>query len=319
MLRPQLRLGSLHMQKRTFVSSPTDVITVLTSGLEALHSTTPLTWWMIIPMATITFRTMFTLPIAIIQRRRTQRQAQLTPLVQAMGPILRLKLAQRATSAKALESQQQSPEAKMIGGQAAGLSYEQIMVLSSKERRRRQKKLYKDHNCQMWKNLILPGVQIPLWIAMSATFRDLTGWTDITSNPMDPALTTEGFLWVSDLTLSDPLAILPIVLGTLALTNVEWNAKTYSLQNTHVRRSLRITPLESILNISRFGTVFLMAIATQAPSGLALYWISSNAFSLTQNMVLDRYIPMRYQEQERWSGREAPEGSRPLASRPERE
>jgi inner membrane protein COX18 len=224
-----------------------------------------------------------------------------------MGPILRLKLAQRATTARTTEAKNTSPEG-IIKGQASGLTYEQIMVLSSKERRKRQKELFREHGCQMWKNFTLPVVQIPLWIAMSATIRDLTGWNDIGSSPMDSSLTTEGFLWVTDLTTSDPISILPIVLGTLALTNVEWNAKTYALQDTHVRRSLRITPLDSILNLSRFGTVFLMAIATQAPVGLVEYWITSNTFSLIQNMILDKYLPLRYSSDERFKGKEVKDG-----------
>lgn len=266
-------------------------------------------------MATVTFRSLCTLPLAILQRRRTQKQASLRPIVQALGPVLRLKLAQRATEARAKEAQNLTKEAQMIKGQASTLNYEQIMLLSSKERRRRQKALFKEHGCQMWKNFILPVVQIPLWLMMSGSIRDLTGWSDISSQPLDQSLTTEGFLWVTDLTMSDPFSLLPIVLGTLALTNVEWNAKTYALQDIHVRRSLRVTPLDSVLNLSRLGTVFLMAIATQAPVGLVEYWICSNAFSLVQNMVLDKYLPVRYQLDSRWGGKAATEDSVTLAKR----
>lgn len=301
--RPLRTLRPLH--RRTFISSPSDLITTCTAMMQAVHATTSIPWFVLIPMTTVVFRTVFTLPLAILQRRRTQKQASLRPIVQSMGPILRLKLAQRAQTAKASESKNLSSEGQMIKGQAAGLTYEQIMLLSSKERRKRQKQLFKDHGCEMYKNFLLPMVQIPIWIAMSATIRDLTGWSDIGSNPMDYSLTTEGFAWITDLTVNDPLSVMPIVLGTLALINVEWNAKTMSLQNTHVRRSSRITPLDSILNLSRFGTVFLMAIATQAPVGLVEYWISSNTFSLLQNIVLDKYLPVRYQSEERWTSKEA--------------
>ncbi|KAH3684831.1 hypothetical protein WICPIJ_004184 [Wickerhamomyces pijperi] len=276
--------------KRTFV---TETLSVLTSSVQSVHAFTGLPWWAVIPLTTITLRSLWTLPLAIFQRQRIQKQSSLRPIVNAMGPILRLKLAAKAQASREKESQRGNSGG--LKGAAATLNYEQIMLLSAKERRNRQKELFKAHGCQAYKNFILPAFQIPLWVALSATFRELSGSfdTSVTSN-MDLSLTDQGALWFTDLTLADPLHILPVVLGGLVLTNVEWNFKTFQLQSFGVKRSQRITMIDSMINISRLSVVFFMAVASQAPSALVLYWISSNVFSIIQNIFLDAYFPTRY-------------------------
>lgn len=309
------------VSKRTFIS-PVEIIDYMTVTLQTFHTASGLPWWAVIPLTTIAFRSLWTLPLAILQRKRTQKQAELRPIVNAMGPVLRLKLAARAQAAQLADRQLNSQGGTQAllnnasPSKASSLSYEQIMLLSVKERRERQKKLFKEHNCQMYKNLILPAFQIPLWVAMSFTFRNLSGWTDITSKPLDPSLIHEGALWFSDLTLMDPIGIMPIALGTLALTNVEWNYKTMEIQNfSSAKRSLRPTAFDSLMNISRIGIVFLMVVCTQAPAALGLFWISSNAFSTVQNMVLDYYLPVRYSPQSRFRHKKATKDATPLFTR----
>ncbi|KAH3680465.1 hypothetical protein WICMUC_000305 [Wickerhamomyces mucosus] len=264
--------------------------------MQTIHIYSGLPWWALIPFTTVSLRLLWTLPLAIMQRKRVQKQSELRPIINAMGPILRLKLAAKAQSSKARELNAIDGGVK---SQAASLTYEQIMLLSAKERRSRQKQLFRENNCQVYKNFFLPALQVPLWVAMSATFRDLSGWNDLSGQKLDTTLTNEGLWWFSDLTVADPLSIMPIVLGFLALTNIEWNFKTFQLQNTSIKRSKRITAFDSMINISRLSTTFLMAIATQAPAALALYWISSNAFSTIQNIFLDYYLPIKYTPQDR--------------------
>ncbi|CAM9019704.1 unnamed protein product [Wickerhamomyces anomalus] len=308
--------------KRTFISSPMEVIDYLTATLQTIHTVSGIPWWALIPLTTIAFRSCWTLPIAILQRKRTQKQNELRPIINAMGPVLRLKLASKAQAA-----QVSNQKLNQVGGvdalmnnaapsAASSLNYEQIMLLSVKERRERQKKLFKQHNCQLYKNFLLPAFQIPLWVAMSFTFRNLSGWTDITSKPLDSSLIHEGIFWFQDLTVMDPLGIMPVALGVLALTNVEWNYKTMELQNfSSAKRSLRPTAFDAVMNISRISIVFLMAVCTQAPAALGLYWISSNAFSSVQNMLLDYYLPVRYSPRSRFSYKKASKDATPLFTR----
>lgn len=288
---------SIGQSRRSFV---TETISVLTSSIQSIHSVTGLPWWAVIPLTTITLRSLWTLPLAIIQRQRIQKQSELRPIVSAMGPILRLKLAAKAKTARAQEGANINTGG--ISGAASSLTYEQIMLLASKERRNRQKELFKAHGCQAYKNFLLPAFQVPLWIAMSTTFRELSGWNDTSSSSnADPSLMNEGVFWFTDLTTPDPLLILPVALGALVLTNIEWNFKTFQLQSFGIKRSQRITIFDSMINISRLSVIFFMTIATQAPTALLLYWISSNVFSVIQNIFLDVYFPTRYSPNSRSS------------------
>lgn len=292
------------IHKRTYIS-PGEVVDFLTTSLQSIHAATSIPWWALIPLSTIAFRTVWTLPFAILQRKRLQKQSNLRPIVSAMGPILRLKLASNAQKRQqeALQQAEKSPQYKQFEStrsSATSLSFEQIMLLSIKEQRKRQKQLFKDNNCQLYKNFLLPAFQIPLWIAMSFSIRNLTGWkgwSDInsTSTILDKSLYTEGTLWFQDLSLADPYGVLPIMVGTFSLINIEYNNRILQLQNEFKsKKSLRPTVMDSIVTISRIAIVFLMTVATQAPAAISLYWISSNGFSMAQNMILDYFIPIRY-------------------------
>lgn len=63
--------------------------------------------------------------------------------------------------------------------------------------------MYRSAGVQLWR-LAVPMLQIPLGFG---TFRLMRGMADL---PV-PGLDTQGLLWLQDLTLSDPLFILPIV------------------------------------------------------------------------------------------------------------
>lgn len=170
------------------------------------------------------------------------------------------------------------------------------MVLSTKETRKRQKKLFRDHGVQLYKNLFLPAAQIPLWVCMSLTFRNLSGWStwdSLANKPLDASLYHEGILWFSDLTAADPVHMFPLAVGIVALINVEWTFKTFSLMRT-ARKTLRPTITDSMANVSRMAVVFLMAISLHAPAALTLYWLSSQVFSLVQNVFLDLFLPISF-------------------------
>ncbi|KAI0462860.1 hypothetical protein LJB42_003663 [Komagataella kurtzmanii] len=271
-----------------------------TTNLQLIHQYSGLPWWALIPITTFTLRSLFTLPIAVLQRKRLQKQSVLRPLVTAMGPLLRLKLAQQASISQKLQRE----SIDFFPTEATKLNYEKIMILAAKESRKRQKKLFRDHGVQIWKNAILPVFQVPLWVTLSWTFRNLTGWHSFEqgNKPLDSSLIHEGFFWLHDLTVPDPYMILPVVLGSVALINLEWNNKTLEMRSSSAQGkkvSLRPTMMDAIMNLSRFSIAFLMVISTQAPVGLSLYWISSNLYSLGQNMILDKYLPISYTPNER--------------------
>lgn len=299
--RQSPRLGFNKPSTRCYSIDPSLVVSTLTESFQQLHAYVDLPWYALIPLTTFGLRAVWTFPLAVMQRLRIQKQNSLRPIVSATGPAVRLNLAKKALSAvktkDAAISSVLSPVKKM--------RYEEIMVLSTKEVRRRQKKLFKAHDVQLYKNFLLPLAQIPLWVCMSMTFRDLSGWSSldaVANKPLDPTLYNEGALWFADLTTLDPFHIFPMAVGIIALVNVEWTFKTFDLMKTSTRRKLfRPTITDSLANVSRMAVVFLMAVSLHAPSALTLYWLSSQLFSLLQNIFLDLMLPISFTPKTRLS------------------
>lgn len=280
--------------KRGLSADPALIVNTLTQTLQHVHAASGLPWWALIPITTFTLRAAWTFPLAVMQRVRIQKQNLLRPIVAATGPVLRLNLAKKALRASTADA---SSVAAMVLP-LKKMRYEEIMVLSTKETRRRQKRLFKAHGVQLYKNFLLPAAQVPLWVCMSLTFRDLSGWSSwdsVANKPLDASLYHEGLAWFGDLTTADPYHVFPIAVGVIALVNVEWTFKTFDMMKAAARRTVfRPSITDSLANVSRMAVVFLMAISLHAPSALTLYWFSSQLFSLLQNVLLDVLLPISF-------------------------
>lgn len=210
----------------------------------------------------------------------------------AMTPIIRARLAQ-------------SEAARDGGGGGTPLSYEQITVLSAKERRRQRVELFKRHGCQAWKSIVLvPAVQMPLWVSLSFVFRAMCGWSVISGIPVEPAWKLEqaaSFLWFQDLVQCDPYGVLPLLIGGISLANVEWN--TVNMMNAQLRSGSGSSAATAtttsgpsvpriVSNLSRVGVLFFMTASFQAPAAVCLYWLTSSGFSLLQNVAFDYFLPL---------------------------
>lgn len=271
------------------------LIQLSTESIQQLHTMSGLPWYIFIPLTTFTLRSCITLPLAVWNRKRLQKQNRLRPLINSTRPVVRFRLALQQ------QLQQQRTASPTILPKE-NLDYDKVMILSTKEVRRRQKKLFQKEGIQIWKNFVLPLTQVPLWVTMSMTFRNLTGWrTELipgSSKVIDQTLSLEGIpSLIPDLTVPDPYHVMPLLLGLLALSNVEWNNKTIQLMdltNKGKKLSFRPTIFDSMINISRYSTIFLIAMSIQAPAALSLYWVSSNLFSLLQNILMDKLLPLNY-------------------------
>ncbi|KAK6456963.1 60Kd inner membrane protein-domain-containing protein [Scheffersomyces xylosifermentans] len=305
-------------QVRSYSIDPHIIVSSMTETLQAIHAYSGIPWWLLIPVTTFTLRSVWTLPLAVLQRKRVQKQSALRPIVGAMNPVLKLNLAKKVQAAKrqaekalkrANEGETKDPEAYVpLQSPLAAMKYEEILVLATKETRKRQKELFKKNNVQLWKNMILPAFQVPLWVCMSMTMRDLSGWTSwdsLSNKPLDPDLYSQGILWFQDLTSFDSLHVFPILLGVTALCNVEWTFKTLELSRLTVRRKLRPTLTDAISNLSRMTVVFMMAISLNAPVALTLYWLSSQVYSLVQNIIMDLSIPISFTPRRRFTYKES--------------
>lgn len=288
----------IHIPRRSFSLEPATIVESLTNSLQYIHTSSGIPWWALIPVTTFALRGFWTFPLAVLQRLCIQKQAALRPIITATAPVLRLNLAKKVLEAASRTAYGEVPTVTRVLLPLNQMRYEEIMVLAAKEVRRRQKKLFREHGVQIYKTIFLPAAQVPLWVCMSITFRNLSGWStwDVLSNKaLDPSLYSEGALWFSDLTAFDQFHIFPLALGAVALVNAEWTFKTLDLMKQHPpKRVIRTTFTDSLANLSRMSIVFLMAISLHAPTALTLYWLSSQVFSLIQNVFLDLVLPASF-------------------------
>lgn len=273
MRRTTLRLLHKPLQRSHF--STVDIIRPVETALNTLHDFSGLPWWAVIPLVTLALRSTVTLPIAINTRLRAQKQHELRPLISALGPILRAKLAFNANKAE------------------TALTAPQIEMLAMKERRKRRVKLYKEHGCEMWKSLFIgPLVQLPIWITMSMAVRAMCGWTVVKGIPVVQSMSTEGALWFPDLLMMDYTGVLPAAVGIITLLNVELTTKAQAQAMGSAGGEGPKLP-KMMANFARVGAIGLFSIAAQTPTAVCLYWISSSGFSLVQNVLLNKYLPLR--------------------------
>lgn len=269
--------------------------------LVTLHDASSLPWMVLIPLTTIGLRTCFTLPLSIWQRQRIVKQQELRKIVQAVPPVTKLRLA-AATNAASRHPDEITSSGSVVKEEQAKpqkLTPEQITLLALKETRKRQKRLFRKYDVQMWKNVLLPLVQIPLWVTVSMGLRNLTEKRVLETNNWD--LLAQWFPPTLDLSLpwdAMPMAI-PMILGTISLINVEYNGKMMTSTSTSLvgvetaaKDYSKVSQgMQSIINLSRLSCVFMMGVSSQASMLLSLYWISSQLYSLVQNMFLNWLWP----------------------------
>ncbi|EER30282.1 hypothetical protein CTRG_06066 [Candida tropicalis MYA-3404] len=303
---PILRRSTV-VTTRNFSFDHNAVINSMTESFQAIHEFSGLPWWALIPITTFTLRSIWTLPLAIFQRKRIQKQSSLRPLVSAMNPVLKMNLAKKVQQAqsklKIAEKNQDYTTVQSLNT-IANMKQDHILLLTAKEVRKRQKALFAKNGVQLWKNFILPAFQIPLWIIMSITMRNLSGWSswDYTHNKaLDPTLYTEGMLWFPDLTIADPMHVFPVILGITALCNIEWTLRTLELSRLTKKLKFRPTLTDAFGNLTRLSMVFMMAISLHAPAALTIYWISSQVYSLFQNVIMDLAFPISFTPKTRFN------------------
>lgn len=267
-----------------------------------LHETSGIPWIILIPTTTFALRTIFTFPLSVFQRKRTVKQQELRKVVQSMTPVIKLRLAAakigESQTPSTIEASKEKVPDLLQKETIKQLTQEQIIVVAAKETRRRQKALFQTYKVQVWKNVLLPVVQVPLWCTVSMGIRKLTEWKIEGSSHA----WFESFRFL-DIDLTGPLEIypmvLPITLGIVSILNVEYNGNMMLRKTTDVvgiqtyqDDNSRLTQgIKSVLNVSRIGCVFMMGVSSQASILLSLYWISSNAYSLIQNILLDFLWP----------------------------
>jgi YidC/Oxa1 family membrane protein insertase len=128
-------------------------------------------------------------------------------------------------------------------------------------------KLYKDGGANPLGGCLPILVQLPIFLVLYYTIREF--------DKLD-SFRTGGLLWFQDLTVYDPLYILPVLYIATMMVSQE-----IATQNTapEQRRIMRFLPIV-------FGIVLL-----RFPAGLFVYWVTSNVISIVQNLLIYRSTP----------------------------
>ena len=112
-------------------------------------------------------------------------------------------------------------------------------------------------------------VQFPIFVVLYYTIKEFETLA---------SFRTGGLLWFGDLTVADPLHILPVLYIVTMMAAQEFAARRAAPQQ---RRLMRMLPLV-------FGVVLAVG---GFPAGLFVYWVASNTISIVQNYLIYRNAP----------------------------
>ena len=104
----------------------------------------------------------------------------------------------------------------------------------------------------------------------------------------------ESFWWIQDLSQPDPWA-LPLVTGVTTFLSMQMSGMMAGAPGAGAGdMSAQMQPMMKMMRI--FMPVFIVVMARQMPSGLAVYWMIGNMFTIGQTWLLKR---MRKKAQEK--------------------
>ncbi|XP_029138731.1 cytochrome c oxidase assembly protein COX18, mitochondrial [Labrus bergylta] len=221
--------------------------------LVSVQQLSGLPWWLSIVAATLSVRTLITLPLSVYQMVIIAKVEALQVEISELAKRLRYEVSVRARE--------------------RGWTEKQSRFQFKKNLRRLVSELYVRDNCHPFKASLLVWVQIPLWISLSLALRNLS----LDQSGLQSGLAAGGALWFSDLTLPDPTWILPVCLGLTNLLIVE----VFSLQRLEATRFQKY-----VTNIIRALSVLMIPIAATVPSSMSLYWFVSSLVGFSHNLIL---------------------------------
>lgn len=157
--------------------SPTGIVQ---SGLEYIHVTFDMPWYVTIALSTIIIRILLT-PLVVIAQRNAAIMRNVMPEMQQV--------------------QSRITEARQMGNAIEYAQSNQDLM-----------KLMKEKNFNPMKNMVTPLAQFPIFLSYYIGIRQMV------HAPVE-SLRTGGIAWFTDLTVADPYYLLPLITcGTLALT-----------------------------------------------------------------------------------------------------
>lgn len=233
----------------------------LQQNLIQIHDVTGLPWWATIVLSTVLLRSVL-IPLSIYQNKIMAR----LEMINMEMPAIVEELKKEATIAAKLFKWDEV-EARRVYNYSL---------------RNQRRLLIERDNCHPLKSIIVLWVQIPLWICQSVAIRNLVNMfpnpESVQTQLIWNELTTGGFGWIPNLTVSDASLILPVTLAVMNLAIIDINIlRNKTAPNTFQKAAAWI-----------FGgvSVAMIPVASWVPSCLVLYWTTSSATALAQNLLL---------------------------------
>jgi len=135
-------------------------------------------------------------------------------------------------------------------------------------------KLYRERGANPLGGCLPIFVQLPIFLVLYYTIMEFESLK---------SFRTGGLFWFQDLTVADPLYILPVVYIATMMISQEIAMKNTAPEQ---KRIMRFLPLV-------FGVVLAVG---GFPAGLFVYWVTSNVISIFQNLIIYRNAPKPGQE-----------------------
>ncbi|KAG5328489.1 COX18 protein, partial [Acromyrmex charruanus] len=230
--------------------------------LLLVHDCTGLPWWSVIVLTTIMMRTAVTLPLSLYQlyilAKLENLKYEMDEIVKEMKKEINYGIHKYNWSKK---------YAKRLYNHSVAKQWNKLVVRE---------------NCHPAKTSLLVLIQVPLWISLSMSIRNLCYMLpkqDANAYITYQEFITDGFLWMSNLTTADPF-VLPISMGLFNLAIIEITCMS-KIQNVELTKWQRY-----LTNFCRIVMIGMIPIAMSVPSCLSLYWATSSAFGLFQNLIL---------------------------------
>ncbi|CAN7992192.1 unnamed protein product [Ixodes pacificus] len=229
--------------------------------LETVHMNSGLSWCTTIVATSLALRIVVTLPLAVYQSHIIARLANLDKEIAQIAHEL------RGETARAVRMY--------------NLDEKQAKYLYRRSLKKQINNLIVRDNCHPFKSSLVIWFQLPLWISLSVALRNMAymmPYQDIAAQALFLELSVGGALWFPNLTLPDPLFVMPVLLGITNLLNIEFHALQHTKQLTKVRKVLTYT--------LRGMSVLMIPIASIMPTDVTLYWLCSSGFALGQNLLM---------------------------------
>ncbi|KAF2361225.1 Membrane insertase OXA1/ALB3/YidC [Trinorchestia longiramus] len=254
------------------LASSSPVLKLMT-WLQDIHAVLGVPWWLSIILTTVALRTVITLPLALYQQRVIARvellKTEMLPLMQCLAD---------ETRAAKLQLGWDERTAQLYFRRLCRKSWNELVVRD---------------NCHPGKGVVLLLGQLPLWIMLSVSLRNLALCYPV---PSDAALvtqqqfSTEGLPWCPDLSVPDLSLVLPLsmALVNLVITEISVLQRPQVSTTAGVRRMTWVLRGFAIITVPI--AIYMPAVSRcrciNMPAGVVLYWVTSSGCALMQTLLL---------------------------------